>query len=279
MGKNGEKTSARRVLILAGLIAISTQLTPATQVQPRRLPSEFGDAKDPKQAYMLIENLAKEAVALDRNLGRIRVSIANGVLLYDFAPAPDSSLASRPARLTRPLEILIRTEAVGRDLRLCMPSQQFWVSRLEQLRGLAAKMVEAAYDAASEDEWLSRKQVYEAEVETKFADLAKQLLAYADKSRLDARASRGSVQGYRVEIRVDPPKAHVKYMPFLNYKRCTAFNLSPNDYWLDLDVGTRTLIGKYHYIAEWPPSLNGPEEGNFEITGEVKILRFHPKAN
>jgi hypothetical protein len=279
MRRHREDKSTRQVLALAAFMAGLSQLTLAEQVPPRRLPSEFGDAKDPKQAYTRIENLAKDAVSQDANIGRNRVSISNGILAYDFRPASQDILASRPDRLTSPLEILIRAEALERDFRLYTPSESFWVRPLDQLRKLAAEMVDAAYEVASEDEWRGRKQEYESEVGSEMAVLAKELLAYADNSGLDAKATKGSVQGYHVEIRIDPPRAHVKYMPFLNYKRCIAFKLDLKDYWLDLNAGKQTLIGKYHYLAEWPPSLNGPDDGNFEVTEEGMMLTFQPRGN
>lgn len=67
-------------------------------------------------------------------------------------------------------------------------------------------------------------------------------------------------------------------MPFLDYKRCLYFNLPLEEHWNDLSAGTQNLIGRYHYKAEWPPSLHGPEEGNFDVTADTK-LTFNPKAN
>jgi hypothetical protein len=278
MRKRWQGHRRSRLLAIVPFIAVAAELTLAPQIAPRELASGFGDVKDSKKAYILLDNLAKDAVSLDDNLGRNRVSISNGILVYDFRPALDATLTSRPDRLIGPLEILIRADALGRDFRSFTPTQLFWVRPLEQLKTLAAQMVNAAYKT-SEDEWPSEKQRYEAQVEAEFTVIEKELLAYADKAGLDVRTNRGSVQGYRVDVRIDPPRARVKYMPFLNYKRCVAFALNLKDYWLDLNAGTQTLIGKYHYLAEWPLALNGPEEGNFDINGDGMTLTFQPKGN
>jgi|HubBroStandDraft_6_1064221.scaffolds.fasta_scaffold49406_2 hypothetical protein len=261
------------------LLLTSLTLTLGQQIHAERPLSEFGDVKDPKKAFALLENLATESVSLDGNLGRNRVSIENGMIAYDFRPAANANLGSRPDRLTAPLEYLIRIEALNRDFRATLPTEKFWIGPLERIRGLAEAMVEAAYGSTSEDEWSSKKQAYEEEVGKEFAGLADELIAYGKKSRLDLTGTRGTVEGYRVEIHVDPPKARVRYMPFLSYKKCMLFKLNLNDYWLDLGAGTRSLIGRYHYIAEWPPSLNGPEEGNFEVNAEGMTLTFQPKEN
>jgi hypothetical protein len=279
MGKYWQGNRTRQLLAIAAIVAFAAQLTLALQVLPQGLASEFGDIKEAKKAYALLENLAKDAVSLDDNLGRKRVSISNRIVAYDFRPASAATLTSRPDRLTGPLEVLIRAEALGRDFRVCASTQVFWVRPLEQVRSITAKVVDAAYKTGSEDEWNSEKQTYETQVGAEFTVLEKELLAYADKEGLGVRTSRGPVQGYQVEIRIDPPRAHVKFMPFLNYKRCVAFNLNLKDYWVDLNAGTQTLIGKYHYLAEWPPSLNGPDEGNFDIYGDGVTLTFQPKAN
>jgi hypothetical protein len=265
-----------RTPIVAVLLAATAPLALGLPMLSQGTPSGLGDVKNAPKAYALLKSLAKEAVAFDENLGRNRVSISNGIVVYDFRPARGATVVSRPDRITTALEILIRAAALDRDFRLCMPAQVFWVTALDHVQSLAQKMVNAAYTTASEEEWQPAEQAYEAQVQAEFAALEKALLAYADKAGLDARGSRGSVEGYKTTVRIDPPGARVRFMPFLTYRKCVVFSLNFNDYWLDLTAGSRPLIGKYHYLAEWPPSLSGPREGNFDVDGEGATVTISP---
>ena len=267
----------KRVLGIAAVLVISVPVVAALQKAPPTLSSDFGQVKDARQAYALVVELAQDAVSTDPNLGRNRVSVSDGVLVYDFQPAPETSLTSRPSRLTTPLELLIRIDALSRDFHSAIPTQEFWGPPLERLRGLASHMVDAAFHSPSEDQWRLRKQKYEDQVGQEFAALAKEVRAFASKTKLDVKTARGSSNGYKVEIRIEPPKAHVKFMTYLDYRKCKAFKLNLEDYWVDLDPGIHALIGKYHYLAEWPASLNGPEEANFEVTDDMPRT-FVPKG-
>jgi hypothetical protein len=264
------------ILAIVAMIVTLVQLVFALPQVPQAPASDFGEIKDSKQAFALLNDLAKDAVSTDSNLGRTRVSISAGVLSYDFQPAPDSSI-SRPNRLTSPLELLIRIEALTRDFQRSVPTESFWAPPLDHLRSVAASMVEGAFSAPAEDQWLSRKQEFEDRVGQDFALLAQETLAFARKAGLDVVATRGSVGGYKVEVRIDPPKAHIKFMTFLDYRRCNAFKLDLKNYWVDLYAGQHMLIGKYRYLAEWPASLSEADEDNFDITEEGTTLTFRPK--
>ena len=241
--------------------------------------SEFGEVKGTDQAYKLLVALAKNAVSDDSNLGRNRVSISDRTLMYDFQPVGEDSLTAHPGRLTSCLEILIRVEALRRDFQRYLPNEQFWGPPLKRIQNLTSRMLQAAYNSTSEDEWRKSNQGYEDQVAGEFAALEGELVAYARTAGLDMKSTRGAQQGYKVEIRIEPAKARLKFMPFLDYRRCIAFKLNLKDYWVVLSPGTHTLIGKYRYLAEWPPSLSGPEEDNFEIAEEGMKLTFQPKGN
>jgi cytochrome c-type biogenesis protein CcmH/NrfG len=131
--------SNRRVLVLTVFIVLLIDLTLAQDAHQQRLRLQFGNAKDPTQAYAMLETLAKAIIAEDENLGRKRISISNRVLAYDFTPASDATSASRPDRLTSPIEILIRTEVLERDFSACMPTEKFWVGPLDRVRSPVPK--------------------------------------------------------------------------------------------------------------------------------------------
>ena len=66
-------------------------------------------------------------------------------------------------------------------------------------------------------------------------------------------------------------------MTLLEYKKCINSHTALSDQWNDMVEGDVKLIGRYHYLAEWPQELNGPEEGNFEIR-EPGAITFRPSA-
>jgi hypothetical protein len=66
-------------------------------------------------------------------------------------------------------------------------------------------------------------------------------------------------------------------MTLLEYKKCIDSHTPFTDQWNDMVEGDVKLIGRYHYLAEWPTELNGPEEGNFEIR-ESGAITFRPNA-
>jgi len=89
--------------------------------------------------------------------------------------------------------------------------------------------------------------------------------------------SKDPVIGYPVRIKIEPPKAHVRVMTLLEYKKYRYTNTAPEQYqWNDLLDSESLMIGWYHYRAEWPQELNGPEEGDFEIK-KAGTITFSPK--
>lgn len=268
----------QQIRSIFAFLVLSAQVAVGPGVAQQAL-SEFGEVKDADQANKLLVALAKDAVSEDSNLGRNRVSILDRTLTYDFQPVREDVLTSHPGRMTGCLEILIRVDALRRDFRRYLPTERFWSPPLERIQNLAARMLEAAYKTSSDDEWRKSKQGYEDQVAGEFAALDSELFAYARMDGLDLKSTRGVQQGYKVEIRIEPAKARLKFMPFLDYRRCIAFKLNLIDYWVVLSPGMHTLIGKYRYLADWPASLSGPEEDNFEIGEEGMKLTFQPKGN
>lgn len=276
LGSQGPRRE-RRLCAAVCLTMLSAQLALA---QPAKT---IGQVVDSERARALVQDLAAEALLLQDSVGRKRLSVSDKVLTYDFEPTPQSMLVARPDRLTAALEILIRVNALRRDFPSVAAGEPFWIKPLNGLEALTASMIASAYKTGSDDEWSARERDYQAEAEKQFADIATMLVAYAEKSKLDilrARdlGARDPVAGYRVNIRVEPPKARVRYMPYLDYRRCLVFGIPVEGEWNDLNEGATSMIGRYHYVAEWPASLNGPEEGNFEVRGNTAIT-FRPKSN
>src|SRR5271157_1333438 len=95
-------------------------------------------------------------------------------------------------------------------------------------------------------------------------------------ARIEIVEMRGSVRGYRVRVNVEPPRARVRVMTLLEYRKCLYFRSPLEDQWIDLLSVENEMIGRYRYLALWPPELNGREEGEIEITGPATIT-FAPK--
>jgi hypothetical protein len=269
--------AGRRIALTLAAMLLTLSLAKIANAQAGPI-SEQSKIEEAKQADQLLGKLVEQALTIQEGVGRKRVLIQNQVLTYDLRPEPYTALVSRPDRLTVPLEVSIRAAVLTRDFRAALPSEIFWVQPLEQVQALTSRIVQAAYDTASDDEWRLKLDAYQRETETDFKAVETGLLEYANRSKLNVVNTRGSSDGYPVEIRIEPPKARVRYVPFLDYLRSQYFHKSLDDEWNDLSAGTNILIGRYHYRAEWPKSLNGPEEGNFEVHGKVTIT-FRPKEN
>jgi hypothetical protein len=229
-------------------------------------------------ANAVLEKLAADALALPDTTGRTRLSIADGVITYDFRPVAASSLANKPDCLTDALALMVRSAALRRDFQAVLPKETFWAAPFNQIDLLAKKMVDRKFASANDAECRAKQQPDKAAAETEFMKVETALRGYAAKSGLGTVGARGLAEGYRVEVRVDPGKARIRFMPFLDYKRCMYFNLPLEEHWNELTPGIHNLIGHYRYRAEWPAELNGPEEGNLDITGNTRIT-FTPKAN
>jgi hypothetical protein len=225
----------------------------------------------------LLTQLAAEQVAEDRTfLGktRFRISQQDRTVFYDFSALPAEAVLSNNDRYTLPLEALIRAEALRRDFLAAVPRESFWVAPLESIRqavGQCVRDVERAQATA-----LAVKNACAVDIERRFDALKASLLLFAAAQNFETAQGRGPTIGYRVQVKVEPPKARVRVMTLLEYKKSLYFKTPMDDHWIDLLAGEHDMIGRYRYRAEWPPELNGPEEGNFEVT-EPTTITFRPK--
>jgi hypothetical protein len=181
-------------------------------------------------------------------------------------------------RLAVPLELLIRVTALRRDFSTVFPNAAFWHQPLDDIEGLVPIIVATAFDDSGDKEWAIHARGFESSVATALDRLGYSLLDYAEELHLDVMETRGPAQGYPVLVVIEPPKARVRYMPYLQYKICDSFKVPLENQWSDLDAGIHTLIGRYHYLAEWPASLNGPVDGNFEVREEHQTQTFRPRS-
>jgi hypothetical protein len=231
--------------------------------------------QDPSEAYRVLKELAAEAIDPAEGIGRQRVAISANTLRYDLTPASISELTSRPDRLTPGLEILIRRAALERDIRRYLDGETFWQRPLSEIDAIVKEMFEAAYRTPSAQEWLARERDYETRGANQFTLLGDALVSYAASAHLDIAVSRGPVAGYQVDVQISQPKPAIKFMPYIDYRRSQRLGIPLEELWNVLSEGRQMLIGRYHYRVEWPASLNGPEEGNFDIRADAR-LAFRP---
>jgi hypothetical protein len=119
------------------------------------------------------------------------------------------------------------------------------------------------------------------ELEQQFGDVKQAIVGYATAHNLtpiSIAQGRDPAAGYQVQIKIDPPRARVRVMTVLEYKKCMYFKTPLEEQWIDLLGGEQEMIGRYQYRAEWPADLGGPEEGTFEIR-KAGAITFRPKQN
>ena len=244
-------------------------------------------AKSPEsvseESFSVLKRLAAEEVAADgRFLGKTRFAIdrQNRTFFYDLDPIPLNLVLSRNDAYGFPLEAIIRVESLRRDFRAEISDEPFWSDSLESVE----RAVHACVDAVETVQQLRKtdSRVQECSpVNQEFNKLKALLLAFASSHGLrffEPIRMKDPVPGYRVHIVVDPPKAKIRVITRLEFKKYQYTKTPKSEYqWNDLLADEDDLIGWYHYLAEWPSEFHGPEEGDFEVQGPATIT-FRPPA-
>jgi hypothetical protein len=227
---------------------------------------------DTSDAFQALDSLSEQLLASDRYLGRTRIVLSSSkILRCDFAPDQSTVLAPKDP-VVRSLEVLIRTKALRRDFASVFPTETFWLQPLDHVRAITQALNGIGIEGAGKDGQL--KEGF-AQIDEQFNLLETATVQYAARNQLETESTRDPAAPYKVEIRIEPPRARVRFMPLLCYIRAKKFNTPLDDQWIELQAGTQHLIGKYHYLAEWPSELSGPVEGAFEIR-EDSVITFTP---
>jgi hypothetical protein len=210
---------------------------------------------------------------------RFEMNGKEGTFFFDLSPAPRRAVLSETDRYAVALEALIRVESLKRDFQKALPNDGFWVKPLDSVQGAVKRCVENIAASNQDADSTKTQRGCSANIEEQFQNLDTSVQTYAGKHKLVAKgppADRDPTMGYRVQVKIDPPRARVKIMTALEYKKCLALKAPLENQWNDLLDGDNEMIGRYHYLAEWPTDLNGPEEGNFEIR-KPTTLTFRPR--
>lgn len=239
-----------------------------------------GDAE--QDSMKVLTRLAGEAVnGNDSFLGKTRFSInqQKRTFFYDGNPVPADLVLSNQDTLARPLEALIRIEALRRDFEAAIPTDQFWHESSDSIVQAIRSCVQRPPPESPDEDVKKSAKECSSGIEKQFDNLKISVFAFAAGHRLEFAEPikiRDPVVGYRVNVEINPPRARVRVMTLLQYKKYQYFHTSRENYqWNDLLSSENVMIGWYHYRAEWPSDLNGPEEGDFEIKGPITV-KFVP---
>jgi len=246
-----------------------------TPVPPRSGASDQGSLN-------LLTRLAEEEVLTDENfLGktRFRFDQKNHTFSYDFTPVPANLVLADGDRHASVLEALIRIEALRRDFLASIPDEKFWLAPLNSAEEIVNRCVQSLETSESkQNAAVNQPECYD-KIQDQFDILRASVLAFAAAHKLELvepPRTRDPVPGYRVNIKIEPPRARLRVMTLLEYKKYQYFKTPKEQYrWKDVLDSENLMIGWYHYRAEWPQELNGAEEGDFEIN-KATNLTFKP---
>lgn len=249
------------------------------QTSLRALP----DKTSKQNSFDLLTSLATSEVYSDSTFlgrNRFKVNEQHHTFRFDLSPMPRRAVLSETDPYAVVLEALIRVESLRRDFRMTVPRERFWVKPLDSVQAVVRHCSENIDRASSNTDSEKIQKTCSSNIEEQFKNLDASVRIYAGAHKLTPKATsqeRDPAIGYRVQVKIDPPKARVRIMTALEYKKSLSFKTPLKDQWNDLLGGENEMIGRYHYLADWPAELNGPEEGNLEIR-EPTTLTFRPKG-
>lgn len=263
------------------LSTLAVQFAPGQDAQAAGSPLHGSASHDQEQVDLLVR-LATEALnGNDSFIVRTRFSIDPGkhTFFYDGKPLAKDLVLSKDDPLAQPLEALIRAEVLHRDFQSAIPAERFWRDSLNSIITTIKYCVLRPASLGPTMDATSPLGGCTNEVETQFDNLKTSTLAFAANRGLrpaEPIRLRDPAAGYHVNVEIVPPKARVRVMTLLQYKKYQ-YSQTPRDLfqWNDLLAAENMMIGWYHYRAEWPSDLNGPEEGDFEVKGPI-TLKFTP---
>lgn len=243
---------------------------------------QHGANSDEGNLMSLLTTLAKkQGLADDEFLAKTRFTInqQRRTFSYDLAAIPLNFILSETDPLARPLEVLVRIEVLRRDFYSAIPDERFWRVSLDSIEHIVSGCVQDAKRSEVNGAGSANHQDCYTNVDPAFEKLGTQILSYASihgLEQVEPPRPRDPVVGYRVYIKVEPPRARVRVMPLLEYKKYKFQQVPEEIYqWTDLLDPESRMIGWYHYRVEWPTELNGPEEGDFEIK-KPGTITFRP---
>jgi hypothetical protein len=240
-------------------------------------------ARPTSNALKLLDQLVEEEVASDTNfLGRTRFRILSdqNELTYDLAADPPSAVLSEKDPLAVPLEALLRVKCLRRDFQREAPGTDFWVRPLAQASQAARQAVDDFLSATNGTSRQRQLELRAKEIEASFATLEDGIRGFAAQRGLDIERRRGINDSYDVWVEIEPPRARLRYMTYLAYRKSTLpppLAVPLDEQWNTLLPGKNELIGRYHCLADWPAELGGTETNDFTIRRNCSLVFRPPK--
>jgi hypothetical protein len=249
--------------------------------RPENPPSRNSNTSTQPSMTVLMK-LATEQIRIDTAfLGKRRFSFnpQSRVLSYDLNSVPSNLVLSSGDKYADALEALVRVESLRRDFHATIPNEKFWLAPLESIQRAIERCVQDLEISTNNGSTASREECSH-NIDQQFEKLRVLIATYAVAHHLRVAESpnlREAAPGYQVHVEIEPPTARLRVMTLLEFKKCQYLKISTEQCrWNEFLDTESKMIGWYHYRAEWPPELNGPEEGDFEIR-KASTITFKPK--
>ena len=255
----------------------ASRYRPVYAAASKGLAARFAALDEYAVPFSLLKDLADQAIRQDPAfLGKVRFSAhpEDRTFSINLAAVPSDLLLSKSDTNAPVLDALIRVAALRRDLQAAFPGEDSWRAEADGVEQAAKRCMQASGSGGSAG---ADPETCLDQIDGSFSIFRKAVIAFATAKGLKERNedTRG-IPGYPVHVAIMPPRAKLKVMTLLEYKKCQYLQKPKEQYeWTDLVGSTFQMIGKYRYRVEWPADLNGPEEGDIEITGP-QTLTFTP---
>jgi hypothetical protein len=279
-----------------GLALLLLALSLNIDAQPERGSRDLQQRRPtPQEIYREIKNIAREAVAPDSPLEasifdviQFRTDRESTVIAYRVGPGegnfdiPDFYFVLVGAGSGEPYALPIRkqvyVEALDRLFREELPNKPFWNTNLrnaERFIQLTIADIQAKPEGAERQRLLAER---EKQINEQFRQLWATVIQdhcrrVAGYDCVDSRGGASPNAFFEVHIKIDPPDGVVKALSEFTHR---FYRQKPREQWPweTLRAGTKEMIGKYYFLAEWPDSRN-PEE-LIEVSDDI-TLTFTPR--
>lgn len=227
-----------------------------------------------------LNELADEAIASDSVLAKQRIELVEDErsLYVDVRPVPLDYVGSDKNDIVVPLEATVRIRVLRRDLDRCFPQDKFWVAPVQDVESTIADVLERIQKAHTGAARTAASTTLSNSIQESFGRLQASVTEHAKLHDLNVMQSRDPAPGFLVTVKFDPARVHVLVMPYLAYQLCKKLGTPLDEQWTELSEGNHKMSGKYHYLANWPSSLGGRDENNFEVLENGDHIVFRPKG-
>jgi hypothetical protein len=224
-----------------------------------------------------VTTLATYAVETDSNyLGRVRFALdsQHSTVTFDLRPVPLKHVLSLSDPLAKSVELLIRVASLQRDFKKNLTTNEtFWIKPLDQVK---VDVFQALHPMTNNGHLsTSVDGVALSSAEASIAALQDAIMEFSRRNGLDIESTRDT-EYFTVHVVVSDLAARVRYVPYLAFVK-SRHGIPIENEWIDVGRGEHdlSLIGKYQFVVEWPPSLGGFETNDYYFQKDT-ALQFAP---